>query len=132
MDEEDRKRIAATLNELGGLILRYIADTERIEHKVSALGCRVNPETGKVSFNRKGKQRGKGKDVVRDRIWAIYAENYREEYQGATTRRKLGIRKEIGERPELADYIDEHGLIPDADAGALIYDTIKKGENRPK
>jgi hypothetical protein len=127
MDGEDREKIAASLNELGGYILRLIGGMENIEKKISNLGCRVNPETGKVTF----KRGGKGKDVVRDRIWEIYTENYRKEYQAAT-RRQCAIRKEIGDRPELANHIDERELIPDAKAGALIYDTIRRGEFRSK
>ncbi len=130
MDEEDRKRFAATLNELGGYILRLAVGAGQIEKKVSALGCRVSPKTGKVSFNRKGKQKGKGKDIVRKRIWEIYTENYREEYQAATTRRQLTIREAIGKH--LSSHIDERELISDAKAGALIYDTIRKGEDRSK
>lgn len=128
MDEDDRKRIAETLNELGGYILRLAVGAAKIKEQVTALGCRVNPETGKVSLRRNGK----GSDVVRKRIWKIYTENYREEYQAATTRRKLDIRVEIGGRSELANFLDEHELNPDADAGALIFDTIRKGEDRSK
>jgi len=123
MNEEDRKRQAASLNELGGYILAPIARMERIEDKVSALGCRVNPETGKVST----KQKSKGRDKVRERILKIYTESYREEYQGATTKRQFAIRQAIGKR--LSDHIDERELSPDANAGALIYDTIRKGED---
>lgn len=128
MNEEDRKRQAASLNELGGYILALIARMERIESKVSAYGCRVDPETGQVSFRRRGG--GKGKDAVRKKIWEIYTENFREEYQTATTKRQYAIRKAIGKL--LSDHIDESELIPDAKAGALIYDTIRKGEDRSK
>jgi len=128
MDDEDRKRFAATLNELGGYILRLIGGMENIKNTVENLGCRVNDKTGKLTL----KRNGKGPDVVRKRVLAIYTENYRKEYQGATTRRQYAIRKEIGERPELTSYIDESELTPDAKAGTLIYDTIRKGENRSK
>jgi hypothetical protein len=130
MDEDDRKRFAASLNELGGYILRLAVGAGQIEKKLAALGCRVNPENGKVSFKRKGKQKGKGKDVVRKRIWEIYLEHYQEEYQAATTKRQHAIREAIGKH--LSSNIDESELSPDADAGAIIYDTIRRGETRSK
>ena len=107
----------------------------KIEEKVKALGCRVNPETGKVST----RQNSKGRDVVRARIWKIYAEHYRAEYRAAEKlpparrkRRQYAIRKEIGKRPELTSFVDEHELRPDADAKALVYDTIRRGESSSK
>jgi hypothetical protein len=67
---------------------------------------------------------------VRKRIWEIYTESYREEYQAAPTKRQYAIRKAIGKR--LSDHIDESEMTPDAKAGVLIYDTIRKGEARSK
>jgi len=125
MDEEDRKRIAETLNELGGYILRLAVGAGKIEEKLKSLGCRVNPD-GRVTT----RQNSKGRDKVRERIWKIYTEGYREEYKKASTRRKFSIRAEIGKRPELSTYVDERELKPDAKASALIYDTIRRGEAR--
>jgi|GEM_PF-5963828 len=131
MDEDERKKIAASLNGLGGYIKRLVVGAERIEKHVASLGCRVNAETGKVST----KQNSKGRDVVRERIWKIYSENYRKDYRFGdkkASRKQFAIRQEIGKLPALTSFIDESELRPDAKVECLIYDTIRRGEDRSK
>jgi hypothetical protein len=75
INEDNRKRIATSLNELGGYILQMTVGAGKIEEKVKALGCRVNPD-GRVTT----RQKSKGRDKVRERILKIFSEDYRTEY----------------------------------------------------
>ena len=126
MDEKDRKRILASIMELGEYIRRLLEDIKEVGNALEQLGYRFNRKTGEISSRRPGK----GRNLEREMVWAIYAENFRDEYLGATLNRRRAIRREIGKR--LSSYIEGRELIPDAKVTALIYDTIREGEARKR
>jgi hypothetical protein len=113
MNEDDRKRIATSFNELGAYLRRLAASMVMVEAEVVKEGFRVNLETGRVSFKRDGK----GRDVIRAEIWDIFEKKYRK--RGNIDFVHMHIRKELG-----------RFLPPESLPNGFIYDTIDKGIKR--
>lgn len=51
MNEDDRKRFIAVIEELEGYIGRLAAQMKKVEAVLEKEGCRINHKNGRVSFN---------------------------------------------------------------------------------
>jgi hypothetical protein len=118
---EDRKKIAASLEELRVRVQFLLGTASIAEAYINDVGWKYND--GKV-YRIRG---GQGKDLLTECVWDIYANNYRTEYPNLPSGKKASIRRKIA--AVLAPYFDSAELSPES--GAPIYMAIYKGRKRP-
>jgi len=117
LDGSEFERFAAHLQQVASRL-------EDAGKKLRREGWKFNPATKKVS-----RIAGhKGRDLLAECVRAVYMAEHRGEYDGASTTKKLSIRRKIA--VVLAPYFDAMELAPES--GAPIYMAIYKGGNPPK
>jgi hypothetical protein len=122
--EEDRNDTEGRLDRLGGRLNFCYKRALEAEKILAAAGWKFNPKTRKAARIRGGR----GRDLLRECVWVIYAGKYREEYGTASLLKKLSVRRKIAK--ELLPYFDAMELSPKS--GALIDYVIRKGETRSR
>lgn len=122
LSQERKGSLAEHLQQFEKDLEWRIQRAEAAEKNLLTSGWRFDSMTGRATMIRGGR----GRDFLRECVWAIYTAKHREEYLDAADAKKLSIRRKIA--TVLAPYFDAAELSPES--GALIYDAIDKGEKR--
>lgn len=118
MNDDDRKRFAASFNELAAYIGLLAQRAKVAESFLAAYGRKINPKTRKVTEAKRGHR---GRDLLGEMVWDIYSKNQKKG-NTPTVRRKISR--------ELSAYFGESELSEKSEAP--IYLAIYNRERSPK
>ncbi len=119
MNDDDRKRFAASFNELAAYIASLVQRAKAAESLLAAYGQKIDPKTRKATEAKRGRR---GRNLLAECAWSIYTAKYQSKGNTFNTRRKISR--------ELSPYFEASDRSPESEAP--MDHAIRYRERSPK